>query len=143
MTKSQLNILELESQEMRFTICSFNAELSGAKKMLAENQTLVGLVTLLSKLNSINKQPSLLAEDIFYAMAQAVMTKASLEAIYLGGVLVLGGLLASLGINDNNIMFGVPNCIPSPSNLRYVVKKSLEDTFMKISVFVCNYPCRI
>ena len=55
--------------------------------------------------------------------------------------MVVSGLLASLGINDNNIISEIPHCIPSPSNLWYVVNKSLEATFMRIVGFVCNYPC--
>ena len=39
--------------------------------------------------------------------------KSSPEAIYLGGGLVVGGLLESLGINDNKIISGIPNFIPS------------------------------
>ena len=42
-------------------------------------------------------------------MAQAVMPKASPEAISLGGGLIVGGILASLGINDNRIISGIPN----------------------------------
>ena len=68
-------------------------------------------------------------------MAQAVMPKASLEAISFGGGLIVVGILASLGINDN-----IPNLIPSPSNLWYDVKKSREATLMTIAVFVYNYP---
>ena len=68
------------------------------------------------------------------------MPKASPEAIYLGGGLIVGGLLVSLGINNNNIISGIPNYIPSPSNLRYMVKKSHEATFIRIVGFVCNYP---
>ena len=64
--------------------------------MLAENQPLVCVGPQLSKLKLINQQPSLLAVDIFYSMAQAVMSKASPEAISLGGGLIVGGLLASL-----------------------------------------------
>ena len=45
----------------------------------------------------------------------------------------------SLGINDNNIISGIPNSIPSPSILQYVVKKDREATFMIISGFICNY----
>ena len=33
------------------------------------------------------------------------------------------------------------DCIPSPSNLRYVVKKAREAIFMRIAGFVCIYPC--
>ena len=93
------------------------------------------------KLKSINKQPSFLSSDRFYAMAQEAILKASPEAICLGGVFVVGGLLASLGINDNKFISGVPNYIPIPSKLWYVVKKSLEATFMGIAGFVCKYPC--
>ena len=73
-------------------------------------------------------------------MAQAVIPKASPEAISLGGGLIVAGLLASLGINNNKIISGISNCIPSPSKLRYVAKKSREATFIRISGFVCNYP---
>ena len=38
---------------------------------------------------------------------------------------------------------GIHNCIPSPSNPRYVAKKSREATFRNIAGFVCNYPFRI
>ena len=55
--------------------------------------------------------------------------------------MTVGGLLASLGINDNKIISGVSNYIPSPPNPRYAVKKASEATFMSISGFVCNYPC--
>ena len=85
--------------------------------MLAENQPLFCLAAQLSKLNSINKPPTLLSPDRFYAMSQAVIQKASPEAITLGGGLVLGGLLVSLCINDNNIISGIPNGIPSTSRL--------------------------
>ena len=91
-------------------------------------------------LNAINKRSSSLDADRFYAMAQAVIPKASPEAICLGGGLILGGLLESLGINDNNIISGILNSIPSPSNLWCVVKKSCEATFMRIAGFVYNYP---
>ena len=100
--------------------------------MLVYNQTLVSLGAQLSKIKSINKQPSSLAEDIFYAMAQAVIPKASLEEIYLGGGLIVGGILASLIINDNRILYGILNFIPSTSNLRCMVKKAREATFMRI-----------
>ena len=88
--------------------------------MLADTQPLVSLVSQLSKLNSINKGTSLLAADRFYAMSQAVILKAYTQAISIGGGLIVGGLLEILGINDNNIISGIPNCIPSPSNLRCV-----------------------
>ena len=55
--------------------------------------------------------------------------------------MVVIGILESLGINDNKIISGIPNFIPSPSNLRYVVKKYREDTFMGIAGFVYDYPC--
>ena len=77
--------------------------------MLAENQTLVSLGAQLSKLKSINKRPPLLAADIFYAMDQAVMPKASPETIYLGSGLIVAGLLASLGINNNKTIYGISN----------------------------------
>ena len=74
-------------------------------------------------------------------MAQAVIPKASLEEICLGGGLIVGGLLASLDINDDNIISGITNFIPSPSHLWCVVKKPCEGTFMSIVWFVFNYPC--
>ena len=104
--------------------------------MLAYNQTLVILGAQLSKLKSINKLPPSLAADRFYAMAQAVMPKTSPEAISLGGGLIVSGLLASLGINDNKIIYGISNCIPSPPNLPCVVKKSCEVTFTRITGFL-------
>ena len=125
---------------MKSIICTLNADLAEANNILADNQPLVSLGTQLSKLKSINKQPSL-AADRFYAMAQAVMPKASPEAISIGCGLVVSGLLASLGINDDKIISGISNCIPIPSNLRYVVKKTREATFTRIAGFVCNYPC--
>ena len=70
---------------MKSTICALNAELSEAKKMLANNQPLVSLDAHLYKLKSINKLPSSLAADIFYAMSQVVMPKASLMENCLGG----------------------------------------------------------
>ena len=76
-------------------------------------------------------------------MNQAVIPKVSPEEIYLGGGLIVGGILASIGIKDNNIISGFPNYITSPSKLRYVVKKSREATFMRIALFVYNYPCII
>ena len=82
-TKSRLNILELENQEMKLTICALNSELAEAKKVLADNQPLVSLGDLLYRLKSINKRPPSLVADIFYAMAQAVMPKSPPEAISL------------------------------------------------------------
>ena len=108
---------------MKSTICTFNADVEEAKNMLAENQPLVSLVTQLFKLKWIKKQPYSLAADIFYVMALAVMPKSLPEAISLGGGLVVGGLLASLGINNNIIISGIPNWSPIPSNSWYVVKK--------------------
>ena len=64
-----------------------------------------------------------MAADRYYAMEKAVMPKASPEAICLGGGLIVTGLLTSVGINNNEIIYGIPNCIPSPPNPRYVVKK--------------------
>ena len=72
-----------------------------------------------------------------------MIPKASLEAICIGGVFIVGGLLGSLGINNNMIISGMNNYIPIPSNLWYVVKKACDATFMRISGFACNYPCRI
>ena len=73
-------------------------------------------------------------------MAQAVMPKASQEAISIGCALIVAGLLEILGINDNKTISGISNCIPSPSNIRYMVKKSREATFMRIAGFVWKYP---
>ena len=126
---------------MKSTICALNLELAEVKKMLVDNQPLVSLGAQLSKLNTINKLPSSLAVDIFYAMDQTVITKASPESISLGGVLIVGVLLTSLGINDNKIIYGILNCVPSSSNLWHVVEKSCEATFMTIAGFVFNYPC--
>ena len=74
-------------------------------------------------------------------MSKTVVTKASPEAISIGSGLIVGGLLEILGINNNKVIYGIPNFIPSPSNLLYVVKRSYEDTFIEIAGFVCNYPC--
>ena len=71
------------------------------------------------------------------------MSKASPEAISLGGELILGGILESLSIKDNNIISRIPNGIISPSSLRCVVKKSHEAKFMRSAGFVCNHPCII
>ena len=60
--------------------------------MLADKYLLVSLCAQLSILDLINKQPPLLAADRFHAMAQAVMSKASPEAIFLVGGLILGGI---------------------------------------------------
>ena len=111
--------------------------------MLAHNHPLYSLGAQFSKIKSINKQLSLLAVDRLYAMAKAVMPKSSLEAISLEGGFILSVLLIKLGINENKIISRIPNCIPSPSNLRYVVKKSRADKFMRIAGFVCNSPCSI
>ena len=54
-------------------------------------------------------------------MAQAVIPKASPEAIFFGGGLIEVGLLANLGINNNNILYGIPNVTPFQSNLCYGV----------------------
>ena len=124
---------------MKSTICALNTELEYSKNILVDNQPLVSLGSQLSKLKSIKKLPSLLSADIFYAMDQAVMLKAYPEAISLGGRLILAGILASLGINNNRIISGIYNCIPVPSKLRYVVEKSRQATFMSIAGFVCNY----
>ena len=109
--------------------------------MLSDNQPLLSLGAQLSRLKSIKKRPPSLAAERFYAMAQVVMPKASPEAISLGGGLIVAGLFTSLGINDNKIISGISNFIPSPSKLRYVVKKSRKATLMRIAGFFCNYPC--
>ena len=49
--------------------------------------------------------------------------------------------MAVLGININEIISEITNCILSPSKLWYVVNKSQEDTFTRIVGFVCNYSC--
>ena len=67
--------------------------------------------------------------------------KASPEAISLGGGLIVVGILESIGINDNMIISGIPNEIPSPSSLWYVAKKACEVKLMTIEGFVCKYPC--
>ena len=61
------------------------------------------------KLKPINKRPTSLPMDRFYAMNQAVITKSSTKVIYLGGRLIVGGILASIGINDNNSISEIPN----------------------------------
>ena len=77
--------------------------------MLEYNQPLVSLGPQLSKLKSINKRPPSLAANRFYAMAQAVMPKASPEEIYLGVELIVSGLLESIGINNIEIISGISN----------------------------------
>ena len=55
--------------------------------------------------------------------------------------MILGALLDSLGINDDKIIYGILNVIPSPSSLWYVVKKYHETTFMSIEgVFFAIIP---
>ena len=61
--------------------------------MLVDNQTLVSVGAQLSKLNPTNKVPPSLAVDICDDMAQTVIPKASQEAIYIGGGLLLVGIL--------------------------------------------------
>ena len=56
-TKSRVNSLELEDQEMKLTICALNTELVEANNMIAENQFLVSSGHQLYKLKSINKRP--------------------------------------------------------------------------------------
>ena len=126
---------------MNLTICTFNEDLSEYKKMLAYNQKLVNLGTQLSKLELINQQPISIDVDKFYEMSQAVMPKASSEMIYIGVGLIVGGFLNILGINDKNIIYRVPNGIPSPSSHWSVVKKYLEAKFMRIVGFAYKYLC--
>ena len=126
---------------MKFAICSFIVELSDTKKLLLDNHPLVSLGAQLYRLKSFNQWPTSLTTDWFYAISQRVMSKASPDAISLWGVLILGGLLNSLGINYHKIISGIPNDIPSPSSLCYVVKKAREAKFMMFSVFFWNYPC--
>ena len=109
MTKSRLNSLELDNQEIKLTICALNSELAEAKKILAGNQPLVSLRAQLYRIKSINKRPPLMAADRFYAIPQSLMPNASREEISLGGGLIVAGLLASLGINDNKIISGISN----------------------------------
>ena len=71
------------------------------------------------------------------------MQKLSPETICLGVGLIVCGLLTSLCIDNNKIISGIPNCIPSPSNVQYVVKKYREAKFMRIVGFVCNFPYSI
>ena len=70
-----------------------------------------------------------------------MIPKESPEEISLGGGLTVAGLLKILSNNDNIITSGISNCIPSPSNLRYVMKKARKATFMRIAVFLFNYTC--
>ena len=49
-TKLQLKSLELENQETKSTICALNVELTEARKVLSDNQMLVGAGAQLSKL---------------------------------------------------------------------------------------------
>ena len=77
--------------------------------MLVGNQLLVSAGAQLSKIKSTNKRLSSLPVDIFYAMDQAVILKASPEAICLGCVLIVCGLLEIIGINNNKITSGIPN----------------------------------
>ena len=101
MTKLRLKSLGSENWEIESTICALNAALGEAKKLLACNQLSVSLRVHLSTLKSINKRPSSLAAGRFYAMDQAVIPKASPGGISIGGGLIVGGNLASLGINNN------------------------------------------
>ena len=79
--------------------------------------------------------------DRSYAISQEVMRKDSPDVAFLGCGLIVGGLLARLGVNNNKTIYGIPNCIPSPSNLFHAVNKSHEATFMRIAGFFCNCPC--
>ena len=72
--------------------------------MLAYNQELLNLGTQLSKLELINQRPTLLAADQFYDIYQAVIPKASPEAISIGVGWIVGGLLTILGVHDKNII---------------------------------------
>ena len=92
------------------------------------------------KLKLINQRLTSLAADLFYAISQAEMSKSLPEAIYFRCELILGGLLENLGINDNSVIYEIPNGIASPSSLWYVVNKYREDSFMRVAGFVCNYP---
>ena len=79
-------------------------------------------------LKLINQRPTLLSADLFYVMSQAVMPKYSPEEISLRGVLKVGGLLVSIGVNDNKIISGITNGISIPSRIWYVVKKVCDAT---------------
>ena len=68
------------------------------------------------------------------------MPEASLEEISLVVGLVVGGLLASFGNNDNNIISVIPNGITSTQSLWSVVTKSRKAKFTRMVRFVCNYP---
>ena len=68
-------------------------------------------------------------------MSQSVMPKASPGVIYLGGGLIVGGILDMIGINDNKIISGTLNGITSPSSLWSMVKKPHKSTFTNISGF--------
>ena len=46
-------------------------------------------------------------------MNKAVIPKTLTEVIYLGSGLIIRGILVSLGINDNRIIYGIPGGIPS------------------------------
>ena len=50
--------------------------------------------------------------------------------------MLVAGLSGSLGINYNKIISRISNCIPSPPNLPYMLKKAREDKFMRIVGFV-------
>ena len=89
--------------------------------MLADNHTLVFLGTWLYKLKLTNQRPSCLAVDLLYDMSQALIPKASPEDIYPRDLLIVGGILETLRINYNKIISGIPNGIPSPYSLQYVV----------------------
>ena len=56
-------------------------------------------------------------------MTQTVIPKDSQEEISLGDGLIVVGLLDSISINNNYIIYGIPNRIPSSSSLPSVVKK--------------------
>ena len=66
-------------------------------------------------------------------MTQTVIPKDSQEEISLGDGLIVVGLLDSISINNNYIIYGIPNRIPSSSSLPSVVKKYKEATFMSIA----------
>ena len=114
MIKSRLKSLELEYQEMKSTICKLKAESAEAKTMLSENHMLISAGNKLSELKPINRWPSPLDADRCYAMDQSVIPKGSPEEICLWGGFIVGGILEIFGINNNKIIYGIPNYIPSP-----------------------------
>ena len=117
---------------MKSTIYALNAELSESKIVLAYNHTLVSVGDQLSKINIINTWPSSLAVDRLYSMAQAVIPKAWPEAISLGGGLIIGGLLASLGIISTGRQQSNPlNIVSNTLKLNFHIYFDKSDIYWK------------